>query len=411
MTARDVLVRQHRYAGLAMAMFLVMSGLTGAIIAFNHELDEWLNPELFHAGSEGTPLPALELAARLARAEPRLAVTYLPLTIEPGHSLSISVGPRIDPATGEAFPLDYNEVFVDPTTGEIQGKRFWGGCCLERENLLPFLYILHYSLHMPGNWGLWLMGGVALVWVFDCFIGLWLTFPRARPFFAKWKRAWQVKGNGNAYRTSFDLHRAGGLWLWGLLLIIAVSGVALNLDEEVFTPVVSVFSPITPTVWDEREEAPPEKPIETSLALADVLSRATAEAARRGWELAPFGIFYSAEFGLFGVGFGEDHAAGLGGPWLYFDGQSGAPVGDYVPGEGTAGDVFSQLQFPLHSGQIAGLAGRIVIAVAGVTVAMLSITGVVIWLRKRASRSTAQARQRATVGAGIGTEHASEAAE
>jgi uncharacterized iron-regulated membrane protein len=41
------------------------------------------------------------------------------------------------------------------------------------------------------------------------------------------------------------------------------------------------------------------------------------------------------------------------------------------------------MQFPLHSGQIAGLPGRIVIAATGIVTAMLSITGVVIWFRKR----------------------------
>jgi uncharacterized iron-regulated membrane protein len=77
----------------------------------------------------------------------------------------------------------------------------------------------------------------------------------------------------------------------------------------------------------------------------------------------------------------------------------------------TARDVFTELQVPLHSGQIAGLTGRIVIAAAGIAVATLSITGVVIWLRKRASRSTAQTRQRTIAGAGIGEECVSQAAE
>src|ERR1700752_1112527 len=77
----------------------------------------------------------------------------------------------------------------------------------------------------------------------------------------------------------------------------------------------------------------------------------------------------------------------------------------------TARDVFPDLLFPLHSGQIAGLTGRLVIAVAGMAVATLSITGVVIWLRKRASRSTAQTRQRTIAGAGIGEERVSQAAD
>jgi uncharacterized iron-regulated membrane protein len=74
---------------------------------------------------------------------------------------------------------------------------------------------------------------------------------------------------------------------------------------------------------------------------------------------------------------------GLGNPWLYFDNVSGTYAGDSVPGTGSAGDVFLQAQFPLHSGRILGLPGRILISFTGLMVAMLSVTGIVIWARKR----------------------------
>ncbi|WP_234406223.1 PepSY domain-containing protein [Methylobacillus glycogenes] len=45
-----------------------------------------------------------------------------------------------------------------------------------------------------------------------------------------------------------------------------------------------------------------------------------------------------------------------------------------------------QAQFPLHSGRILGLPGRIMISIMGAIVAMLSITGILIWARKRKSR-------------------------
>jgi len=37
----------HRWVGLTMALFLVVAGLTGAVISWDHELDEWLNDHLF----------------------------------------------------------------------------------------------------------------------------------------------------------------------------------------------------------------------------------------------------------------------------------------------------------------------------------------------------------------------------
>lgn len=63
-----------------------------------------------------------------------------------------------------------------------------------------------------------------------------------------------------------------------------------------------------------------------------------------------------------------------------------------VPWKGTAADIFVQAQFPLHSGRILGLPGRILVSVMGLVVAALSVTGVVIWYRKRRARLAVRPR-------------------
>jgi uncharacterized iron-regulated membrane protein len=88
-----------------------------------------------------------------------------------------------------------------------------------------------------------------------------------------------------------------------------------------------------------------------------------------------------------------DHGAGgVGHKRLYYDGMDGRYLGDRQPWKGTAADIFIQAQFPLHSGRILGLPGRILISVMGLIVAMLSVTGVVIWWKKRAARIKQAAR-------------------
>jgi uncharacterized iron-regulated membrane protein len=52
-----------------------------------------------------------------------------------------------------------------------------------------------------------------------------------------------------------------------------------------------------------------------------------------------------------------------------------------------------QAQFPLHSGRILGLPGRILISIMGLVVAMLSVTGIVIWARKRRTRLVSGVRK------------------
>jgi uncharacterized iron-regulated membrane protein len=54
-----------------------------------------------------------------------------------------------------------------------------------------------------------------------------------------------------------------------------------------------------------------------------------------------------------------------------------------------------QVQFPLHSGRILGLGGRILISAAGIAVAVLSATGLLIWMKKlNARRRSSQNAQR-----------------
>jgi uncharacterized iron-regulated membrane protein len=79
---------------------------------------------------------------------------------------------------------------------------------------------------------------------------------------------------------------------------------------------------------------------------------------------------------------------------LYLDGRDGRVITSNRPWHGTAADVFAQLQLPLHGGRILGLPGRILMSLMGLVVAGLSVTGIVIWWRKRRARLLQTRRQR-----------------
>ncbi len=403
---RPILTLLHRTFGLFIAGFLVVSGLTGAVISWDHEIDSWLNRGLFDIRSQGPHKPPLELAALIEAADPRARVTLVPLHQRDDQARPFVVRPRVDAATGRLFPLDYNQVFIDPVTGQIQGQREWGVFSLSRENLMPFLYKLHYTLHLPevwgiDEWGVWLMGAVALVWLVDAFVAIVLTWPvrrkaratSASPAASVWRRwwpAWRVRAGGGAYRLNVDLHRAGGLWTWALVLVIAFTAFSLNLYREVFFPVMSMVSKVTPGPFELRKPAPEHQPITPRLGFPEVLAQARGEAAKRGWTEPAGNVFYTQGLGVYGVRFFEGEqdrvSGGMAVKTLYYDGLDGRLLGDRTPWEGTAADVFVQLQFPLHSGRILGMPGRIVMSVMGLLVAMLSITGVVIWWKKRRGR-------------------------
>ncbi|MPY72474.1 MAG: PepSY domain-containing protein, partial [Alphaproteobacteria bacterium] len=228
------------------------------------------------------------------------------------------------PATGRLYDLGYNQVFVDPVTGDELGKREWGAAWpVTMENLVSFLYELHMSLHIPEMWGIehwgeWLLGGIALLWTLDCFVGFYLTLPRRasnsgapsspeqpspQSWRARWAPAWKIKISGTMRRINFDIHRAFGLWAWGLLFMLAFTAFSLNLYREVFYPVMSMVSEVTPTPIDVRTPTDLHEPITPKIGYAPVIDRAVQVARERGWPEPAGDVFYAQNFGIYGVRF------------------------------------------------------------------------------------------------------------
>ncbi|WP_087657045.1 PepSY-associated TM helix domain-containing protein [Caballeronia terrestris] len=380
---RPLLVCLHRWLGVATALFLFVSGLTGAIIAWDHELDAMLNPSLFYAHTDGAALPSLELARRVEAADPRVEVTYLPLGVEPGHTQQMMVQPRTDPATGQPYAIGFNQLALDPATGEIQARREWGAVSLARIDLLPF--IGGFDL------GTWLLGIAGIVWFFDSAIALVLSFPSVKA----WRKSFAFRVQRGGYALTFDLHRSGGVWIWGLLLMMALTSISMNLGEPAMRPIVSTLSKLAPTMLTNPELARSAEAGAVPLTREQVLVKAVVDGKAHGIAEAPGALFYAAPLHGYAVGFfapGHDHGdVGLGNAWLYYNANTGELAGSNIPGRGSAGDIFMQAQFPLHSGRIIGLPGRILISVVGVAVAVLSATGLMIWLRKRSARRRAAA--------------------
>lgn len=389
---RPALVRLHRACGLAIAGFLAFAGISGSLLVFQPEIDAWLNPGLFAASPAGAILSPQELANRVEAADGRVRARWIPWSPTPTHAADIWVDWKVDPATGSPFVADHNQMFVDPRGGAINGRRLYGVCCFERAHAMAFVHQLHSNLWLPGRAGAILLGAVSIIWTVTSLFGIYLSLP-ASGGLRGWRQAWRVKPGGGPARRNYDLHRAGGLWTWAAMLLIAISGVALTLEHEVFDPAVEAISPMTPLRYLQRTMAAADAPYPARLSFDDAVAVGTraARVAGVGEELS--GIYHAAEYGVYGVGFGDEADAGLGASWVYVDSRTGGIV-DLVPATaGTAGDLFARMQLPLHSGRIGGVATRVLLLLLGLATAALSITGLLIWRRKRRARLWHEARR------------------
>lgn len=405
--ARRWLVLLHRWVGLVMAGFLVIAGLTGAVLVWYHELDAALNPQLLRvappaASSHGPPRPLdpLLLRERVQAAYPQAWAHWVPLRApRPDAALVFWIEGAAD-AEGVHAELPVDEVFVDPYTGTVLGGRRWGdlGQGLQL-NLMPFVYRLHESLAL-GTVGTWIFGIVALLWTLDCFVGAWLTFPRRQhldsgSWWARWSTAWRVRWRAGSWKLNFDLHRAGGLWPWALLFVLAWSSVAFNLYEPVYKPVMGMLFELRP---DPRAGIPklardePEPAMGWDAGLQAARAHLKQVATERGLRIAyEERLSYDPHRGIFRLLVRSDLDINQtrSQTTLLVDARSGALRGMWLPSGQAAGDTLTAWLTTLHMAHIWGLPFRVLITVSGLLIVLISVTGVVIWWRKRSARFSA----------------------
>lgn len=377
----------HRWTGLAMAGFLIIVGLTGSLLAFWMELNQWLSPEMYPGERPGVMLDAATLARRAEAIVPQARTT----TVYLGYPGSVMIGME---ARDGAPALDFEYIHLDPVDGNERGRASWNGLPRRRTDILPFVYSLHMYLAMSGV-GDWILGIVALVWTIDCFVGFYLTLPlparHARQgFFARWKPAWLVKWRSSTYRINFDLHRAGGLWLWAMLLIFAWSSVYMDLNY-VYTRVTQLVFDYEQPMWARIGFRPPTTgaPMSWEQAQATGQRLMAAEASQRGFTIErALALYHSKALGgwEYRVRSSRDIGDKYGTTSVYFDAFDGKLLSVRIPTGAQSGTTLTTWLEQLHTANLFGLPYRIFVCFLGLVISMLSITGVYIWLKKRRAR-------------------------
>lgn len=394
---RPFLIYLHRYVGLLLVPFLVIVGLTGSALAFYHELDRWLNPALLTvpvpqaSEQQAVLFDPFALRENIERQEPHARIDWFDLHFEPGQSYRLFLRPRINPATGKNFEIPYNELYFNPYNGEQTGARTWGEVSLAKENIMSFLYRLHYTLAFPKHiamYGITILGVIALLWVIDSFVGFYLTVPptknqslQLQNTWQRWKPAWKIKPS----RFNYDLHRANGLWLWPMLLVLAWSATAFNLKE--------IYQPIMNTVFSMRDlNVLPklDKPIETPELDWHAAHRYGQHYIRQAATLYGFtvereqSLFLDREHGAYHYRVKTDRDFGKHGATVaVLDADTGTLMSLTLPDTDSIGDIVHRWITWLHTARVFGLPMQIAICIIGLIVVTLSITGMMIWLKKR----------------------------
>lgn len=373
-------VALHRWLGIVLAAFVVLAGATGSLLAFHHEIDAMLAPQLHSATPSSSRASLDSIAASIERQEPGLVVGYFVFSPNtPAASARVVMNTRSAAAAGrlDREGASHREYYADPYSGAILGARNWGEAGVAPASWVPMVYRLHMSLFV-GEAGQWITGIVAALLILSVVLGVALVI--LRPSIRR--VALRVKWSAGRARAFFDLHRSGGLIAAVPLLVIAFTGLYMNLPSVV-EPVVRAISPFTERPLPVRTPEMTRAEVWT-IGWDEAVSRARA-AEKPVKAVAVAGRVEGR--GYYQVRFiSEDDIVDAGSTRVFIHGRNGEILGRFEDRKGSAADVVRIWQFPLHSGQAFGLAGRLLVMTLGIAPALLAVTGVWLWVQRRRVR-------------------------
>ncbi|MBD2166642.1 PepSY domain-containing protein [Calothrix membranacea FACHB-236] len=229
---RDIAFMLHRYIGLAVGLLIVFVGLTGSLLIFKPEIEQFLI-----ARQVGYIVPqekmvsidaVLETAKSASANHPDLKFDRISLPTN--YSSPYEVG---------LFDATYQltRIFIHPYTGAVMG---WNESDSSFERLV---LRLHYGLLLGRN-GEILIGITGLLLFILCITGLIL--------WTGWRKlisGFKIKWNAHPKRVNFDIHKVAGIFTAIFLAFTAFTGFCWNFSNWSYPIIYAVtFTPQLPEV-------------------------------------------------------------------------------------------------------------------------------------------------------------------
>lgn len=350
---RKLLLLLHLVAGLVSAVFLIALGLSGALLAFEPEIDHVLNRRLTHVQPAAWhPLPLLELTARIERAHPEHKVSGLALPDAPDLAVNVALRP-----TGSAKGLN---LAVNPYTGEELGALDTANTWMRNVHQFHIHLLLHEKGKLINTWSAILLAVLAVS-------GVILWWPR---------KLLRFRRTGSGRQSNYDFHHVLGFYSSIFMLIFALTAVVIHWDDPA-RELVNRMAGV-----EEKKPAPPK--------VAPPAPGAVALDAEVVYDIAVHMMPGARVTNMQGIGV-------MGKPirvWMKYP-EDRTPAGrtnlllDPVSGEvlqaqssRTAPIGFRVVKLwnrQVHTGDIVGLPTRILACLASLALPCLAFSGVLIW--------------------------------
>lgn len=366
----------HKQAGLWLAIFFVILGLTGSISIFMRDIEpvlhaKYLFPELPMGEYRASTLDSVLKSYRQQGIEGQRVLRLYPPTNK--DNVFRIVASSIDLET-KRFTGDYFYHYISPYNAEYLGTHLVKTSKSNRWSMPATRLILQIHTQLMAGWkGELFVGLVGIVFFVTIISGFYLWWPK------NWKKAFSVSFKSNIIRVMLDLHKQIGFWAGLVLLMITFTGLYLSFPDE-SEKVTGLFLP-----YGETSKA---------LSLIEVRNPNQLQSyADYVWGLYPNAknmqlLLNDLDKQRLTVRVSQDgeinHSEGK--TTLTFKYPKGQLIKHYTPETTHAGSRFIHWILPLHNCEAFGLIGRVICAFIGLMPLLLFISGFFVFYKKYRAR-------------------------
>jgi uncharacterized iron-regulated membrane protein len=259
-------------------------------------------------------------------------------------------------------------LYLDPATGAEQGRRG------DAEGAANVLFKLHSALYLDGT-GKAILAWVALAYLFLLITGLILWWPR------HWAKGWNIALNRGLLRSLFDLHRVGGATLSLLIAVSVATGAYMAWRP--LGAAVTWLSGATPVKAPKLPPLAGEPAGGSPWTLDQLAARAVAQfpdAPPIGYIVVPPHANAPTRFRMMLAD--DPHPNGMTSVWI--DPRTAQVLAVHRWNELDPGARATAVIYPLHTGELGGVALETAVAIGGLALGGLGISGAWLWWRRRA---------------------------
>jgi uncharacterized iron-regulated membrane protein len=339
----------HSYTGLITGIAMLLIGISGSILVFSRELDHWIYEDFQVVEPKGDRI-SLDSGFAIIQAKfPEMNyITYDGLPQEPTSAFQFFL---------MKDGVQY-KAYLDPYSGELihHGKRY--------DYWMDWLLLFHYTftIHV---WGELAAAILSLTLILSIITGA-IVYRKYLLSVFQFKVSFKFK---NWRTTSSSLHRIVGVWSFIFHVIIAVT--AFWMLRHTFTKAHFERKDLSYT------DAPP---------LQFSIDSTLAEIKQRFPTFHPQFLTLPETENIPAYFYGHSNGVSFFFANYYDEIQAdGKSIAGKFLKDKSPGEKWESMMYPVHAGLYGSLPIKLIYCIGGLTPALLSITGFILWWRRKKS--------------------------